>query len=184
MKGTGLCHSVQGTAETLARWKGKDAYTLLRAAVEKPAIYNEEIVRNEMFLHLGYYINEYLVRDKNWKEEIQAWLDDPKPLDLKREKEDAASIINLPPDACVEVPVGALPPQCAALINLSVAIEEMAVDGEPDAGEKLRLSSHLQEVRGLMGGRCKEPRRMPDGSLPYLRPDRASPSTNCLWKMR
>jgi len=228
VKVTGLCHSVQGTAEMLARWigapedeidylcaginhqawylelrwKGKDAYPLLRAAVEKPAVYNEEIVRNEMFLHLGYYVtessghnseynwwfrkrpdliekycthgtgwnpglygyilNEYLVREKTWKEEIQAWLDDPKPLDLKREKEYAASIINayaggepfrfngnvpnrhlitnLPPDACVEVPVfadrqgfhpvpvGALPPQCAALTNVSVAIEEMAVD--------------------------------------------------------
>ncbi|MBE3064462.1 MAG: alpha-galactosidase [Spirochaetes bacterium] len=228
VKVTGLCHSVQGTAEMLARWigapedeidylcaginhqawylklqwKGKDAYPLLRAAVEKPAVYNEEIVRNEMFLHLGYYVtessghnseynwwfrkrpdliekycthgtgwnpglygyilNEYLVREKNWKEEIQAWLDDPKPLDLKREKEYAAFIINayaggepfrfngnvpnrhlitnLPPDACVEVPVfadrqgfhpvpvGALPPPCAALTNLSVAIEEMAVD--------------------------------------------------------
>jgi alpha-galactosidase len=228
VKVTGLCHSVQGTAEMLARWigapedetgylcaginhqawylelrwKGKDAYPLLRAAVEKPEVYNEEIVRNEMFLHLGYYVtessghnseynwwfrkrpdliekycthgtgwnpglygyilNEYLVREKGWKEDIQAWLDDPKPLALKRENEYAASIINayaggesfrfngnvpnrhlitnLPPDACVEVPVfadrqgfhpvpvGALPPQCAALTNLSVAIEEMAVD--------------------------------------------------------
>ena len=49
-------------------------------------------------------------------------------------------IPNLPQDACVEVPVlanrrgfnpmyvGPLPPQCAALNNLSVAIEEMAVE--------------------------------------------------------
>lgn len=48
-------------------------------------------------------------------------------------------ISNLPPDVCVEVPVlanqrgfnpmhvGALPPQCAALNNISVASEEMAV---------------------------------------------------------
>jgi alpha-galactosidase len=228
VKVTGLCHSVQGTAEMLARWigapenefdylcaginhqawylrlewKGKDAYPLLRAAMEKPEIYNEEIVRNEMFLHLGRYVTEssghnseynwwfrkrpdlvekycthgtgwnpgvygyilkeYLDREKTWKEEIQAWLDDPKQLDLKREKEYAASIINahmggepfrfngnvanrhlitnLPLDACVEVPVfadtqgfhptpvGALPPQCAALTGMSVAIEEMAVD--------------------------------------------------------
>ena len=47
---------------------------------------------------------------------------------------------NLPPDACVEVPVwasrtgfepvrvGALPPQCAVLTNLSAQIEEMAVE--------------------------------------------------------
>lgn len=81
---TGLCHSVQGTAEMLARWigapmseitytcaginhqafylkyewNGKDAYPLLREAVEKPEIYNEEIVRNEMFKALGYYVTE------------------------------------------------------------------------------------------------------------------------------
>ena len=81
---TGLCHSVQGTAHMLARWigapmneitylcaginhqawyleykwNGKDAYPLIREAVEKPEIYNEEQVRNEMFLHLGYYVTE------------------------------------------------------------------------------------------------------------------------------
>ncbi len=81
---SGLCHSVQGTAEMLARWigadfsdvtylcaginhqafyleykvKGKDAYPLIRAAVEKSEIYNEEIVRNEMFRHLDYYVTE------------------------------------------------------------------------------------------------------------------------------
>ena len=49
-------------------------------------------------------------------------------------------ITNLPQDACVEVPVfadrrgfnavhvGALPPQCAALNNISIAVEEMAVE--------------------------------------------------------
>ncbi|MBD3183391.1 alpha-galactosidase [Candidatus Poribacteria bacterium] len=81
---TGLCHSVQGTAMMLARWIGapydeitytcaginhmawyldfkwnhKDAYPLIREAVEKPEIYNEEIVRNELFKHFGYYITE------------------------------------------------------------------------------------------------------------------------------
>ncbi len=82
---TGLCHSVQGTAMMLARWigapmeeitytcaglnhlawylkfewNGKDAYPLIRKAVlENEAIYNEEQVRNEMFLHLGYYCTE------------------------------------------------------------------------------------------------------------------------------
>lgn len=81
---TGLCHSVQGTAAMLAKWigapieeitytcaginhlswylkyewNGKDAYPLLRQAVEKPEIYSEEIVRNEMFKHLGYYVTE------------------------------------------------------------------------------------------------------------------------------
>jgi len=82
---TGLCHSVQGTAEMLAgwigapmneitytcaginhmawyldyRWNGQDAYPLIRQAVTtRPEVYNEEIVRNEMFLHLDYYVTE------------------------------------------------------------------------------------------------------------------------------
>jgi len=82
---TGLCHSVQGSAMMLARWigapfeeidylcaginhmawylefkwKGEDAYPLIyKAVTERPEIYNEEIVRNEMFLALGYYVTE------------------------------------------------------------------------------------------------------------------------------
>jgi alpha-galactosidase len=82
---TGLCHSVQGTAYMLASWidaemdeitytcaginhqawylkyerNGKDAYPEIRKAiVEHPDIYEEEIVRNEMFLHLDYYVTE------------------------------------------------------------------------------------------------------------------------------
>lgn len=82
---TGLCHSVQGTAEMLAKWigapmeeitylcaginhqawyleykwNGKDAYPLIREAItSRPEIYNEEQVRNEMFLHLDYYVTE------------------------------------------------------------------------------------------------------------------------------
>ena len=81
---TGLCHSVQGTAEMLARWidtpmeqitylcaginhqawyieykkNGQDAYPLIRQALKREEIYREEIVRNEMFLHLGYYVTE------------------------------------------------------------------------------------------------------------------------------
>ena len=82
---TGLCHSVQGTAMMLAewigakyeditytcaginhqawyldyKWKGQDAYPLIHKAVtERPEVYNQEIVRNEMYLHLGYYVTE------------------------------------------------------------------------------------------------------------------------------
>ena len=82
---SGLCHSVQGTAEMLARWigapmdeitytcaginhqahyikfdwNGKDSIPLIRKAItENPDVYNEEQVRNEMFLHLGYYVTE------------------------------------------------------------------------------------------------------------------------------
>jgi len=81
---TGLCHSVQGTAMMLADWIGapmeeitytcaginhqawylkyewnhKDAYPLIREAMKRPEVYNEEIVRNEMFQHLDYYVTE------------------------------------------------------------------------------------------------------------------------------
>jgi len=82
---TGLCHSVQGTAMMLANWIGapyeeinytsaginhqswylkfewnhQDAYPLIRQAITtRPEIYNEEQVRNEMFLHLDYYVTE------------------------------------------------------------------------------------------------------------------------------
>ena len=85
IRATGLCHSVQGTAEMLARWigapmeeityvcaginhqahylefkwNGKDAYPLIyKAVTENPAILNEEQIRNEMFLQLGYYVTE------------------------------------------------------------------------------------------------------------------------------
>jgi len=226
---SGLCHSVQGTASMLAKWigapmseidyvcaginhqafyleykwKGQDAYPLIREAMKRPEVYNEEQVRNEMFLAMDYYVTEssghnseynwwfrkrpeliekyctngtgwnpgahafivksYEDRQKNWKDEIEKWLNNPEPLKLQRGAEYAAYIINaylggdtyvfngnipntglitnLPENACVEVPVlvtrnrlnpihvGALPPQLAALNNLSVAIEEMAVTG-------------------------------------------------------
>ncbi|MBI9048923.1 MAG: alpha-galactosidase [Anaerolineaceae bacterium] len=82
---TGLCHSVQGTAMMLAdwiaaphdeitytcaginhqafylkyEWNGEDAYPLIRKAItERTEIFNEEQVRNEMYLHLDYYPTE------------------------------------------------------------------------------------------------------------------------------
>lgn len=84
-KVSGLCHSVQGTAHMLAswigapmdevtylcaglnhqafyldfKWNGKDAYPLIREAITtREDVYNHEQVRNDMFLHLGYYITE------------------------------------------------------------------------------------------------------------------------------
>jgi alpha-galactosidase len=224
---TGLCHSVQGTAEMLARWIGapmseityvcaginhmawylkyewnrQDAYPLIREAIEtRPEVYNEEQVRNEMFLafdryvtessghaseynpwfrkrpdliekycthgtgwnpgHTRYILNEYKRRVHDWRDDITTWFE--QPLDLQRGHEYAAYIINalvggepfefngnvrntglvtnLPPDACVEVPVfattkgfspvpvGALPPQVATITGLSSQIEEMAVE--------------------------------------------------------
>ena len=82
---TGLCHSVQGTAAMLERWlgldagemdyqcaginhmawylklqhRGRDMYPKLREAVTADkAVYNQEQVRNEMFLALGRYVTE------------------------------------------------------------------------------------------------------------------------------
>jgi alpha-galactosidase len=82
---TGLCHSVQGTAQMLGWWigasmdeitftcaginhqawyldfkvNGQDAYPrIYKAVTEEPEVYNSEIVRNEMFLALGYYVTE------------------------------------------------------------------------------------------------------------------------------
>jgi len=226
----GLCYSVRETVDMLARWigapreeinsvcaginhmawyvkfewNGEDAYPLLREAVKRPEIYEREIVRNEMFMHLGHYSTEtsghnseynwwfrkrpdllekyctggtgmnpgeyaffwrrlFAGEGPTWRDRVQAWLNNPKPLDLRRSEEYAAHIINafiggepykfngnvankgfvanLPNDVCVEVPVyvdrsgyhplhvGALPPQLAALANITVASEEMAVEG-------------------------------------------------------
>jgi alpha-galactosidase len=92
---SGLCHSVQGTADMLAkwigaayedisftcaginhqafyldyRWKGKDAYPLIREAMKDPKIYNAEQVRNEMFLLLDYYPTE----SSGHNSEYNAW---------------------------------------------------------------------------------------------------------------
>lgn len=80
----GLCHSVQGTAEMLARfigapfqevrykvaginhqawflefkWKGEDAYPLLREAVKDPKLYGDEPVRIELFQQFGWFVTE------------------------------------------------------------------------------------------------------------------------------
>jgi alpha-galactosidase len=234
---TGLCHSVQGTAMRLAewieapfeeidylcaginhqawylefKWNGKDAYPLIHKAItQRPEIYNEEIVRNEMYLALGYYVTEssghnseyswwfrkrpdliekycthgtgwnpgayayilkeYQHNEATWKDQVEDRLAQPTTAeDLQRGHEFAAYIINalrggemfkfngnvrnthlvtnLPAGACVEVPVvvdkagfhpvhvGALPPECGLLTQLSSGIEEMAIaasiEGDP-----------------------------------------------------
>ena len=81
---TGLCHSVQGTVKMLAEWLevpkeeidylcagvnhqafylklqrgGKDLYPLLCEKLKNTEFYNKEIVRNNMFLNLDYYVTE------------------------------------------------------------------------------------------------------------------------------
>jgi alpha-galactosidase len=269
---TGLCHSVQGTAEMLARWIGapmeeityvcaginhqawfvkydwnrRDAYPLIRRAMRRPKVRQHEQVRNEMFLHLGYYVTEssghnseyngwfrkrpdliekycthgtgwnpgeyayilkeYRKRKNTWRRGIETWLKDPAPLNLKRGHEYAASIINarmggepfyfngnvpntglipnLPPAACVEVPVyadrrgfnaihvGPLPPQCAALNNISIAVEEMAVEAALTGDPRLVFHAvcydpltaavcSLQEIRDMVNAMLRKNR-------PYL----------------
>jgi alpha-galactosidase len=234
---TGLCHSVQGTAKMLAewigapfgeitytcaginhmawyldyKWNGVDAYPLIyKAVTEREEVYNQEQVRNEVFLALGYYITEssghnseytwwfrkrpdliekycthgtgwnpgeyayilkeYQMTEKTWKDGVRVELaKEVTSDDLERGHEYAAYIINalmggeafkfngnvpntslvtnLPQGACVEVPVwvdksgfqpvhvGALPPECALMTNLSSSIEEMAIqasfEGDP-----------------------------------------------------
>ena len=225
---TGLCHSVQGTAQMLGWWigasiedvtftcaginhqawylefkvKGEDAYPrIYKAVTGEPEVYNSEIVRNEMFLALGYYVTEssghnseynwwfrkrqdliekyclpgtgwnpgeyayilkeYQNNEATWKDQAREWFAAETPILLDRGHEYAAYIINalaggemykfngnvpntgivtnLPQGACVEVPVlvdkdgfhpiyvGALPPECALLTQLSSGIEEMAI---------------------------------------------------------
>ncbi len=226
LKITGLCHSVQGTSYKIARWlgvehkdltyvcaglnhqafyvdlkyKGKDAYPMLREAAKNPDIYNEEQVRFEMFKHLGYFspegsghhseyvswfrkrpdlIDKYCVHgtgkdtgkpvDRSRRagaaqrkvDAIEEWINSP--IDLKRGAEYASYIFNaifgdytmfefngnvrnfglidnLPEGCCVEVPVlasknklqamhvGALPPQCALLCDISARCEELAIE--------------------------------------------------------
>jgi alpha-galactosidase len=51
-------------------WDGKNAYPLIyKAVTENPEIYNEEQVRNEMFLHLDYYPTE----SSGHNSEYNAW---------------------------------------------------------------------------------------------------------------
>lgn len=232
---TGLCHSVQETAAKLAKWidkpineidylcaginhqawylkyqwQGTDAYPLIREAINAPEIYNDDIVRNEMLQHLGYYVTEsshhnseynpwfrkrpdlldkycntprmkygasmkaHIRMKENWDKMVEEWFAKEDSIDLKRGYEYAAYLINayiggepyivngnvpntglitnLPNNACVEIPVlikrhsiypmyvGALPPQLAALNNINVAVEEMAVEAALTGDPKMVL---------------------------------------------
>lgn len=91
----GLCHSVQGTSQMLAKWigadmkdvtfkcaginhqaffleykvKGEDAYPQIFKAVEDPEIYKTERVRIEMLKGLGYFVTE----SSGHNSEYNAW---------------------------------------------------------------------------------------------------------------
>ena len=84
IKNVGLCHSVQGTAEFLAKiigakmeeisylcaginhmawflkfeWNGKDAYPLIREKANDPEIYTQDVTKFEILKHFGYYVTE------------------------------------------------------------------------------------------------------------------------------
>ncbi len=84
IKHVGLCHSVQGTMELLARyikapyneisfkcaginhmawfleykWNGQDAYPLFRELYHDSFVYGKEPVRWDLFKHLGYWVTE------------------------------------------------------------------------------------------------------------------------------
>ncbi len=271
---TGLCHSVQGTAHMLARWigapweeitytcaginhqawyldyrwNGKDAYPLINEAIQtKPDIYQQEIVRNEMYLHLGYYVTEssghnseynwwfrkrpdliekycidgtgwnpgeyayilkeYQKNESTWKDQVKDWLCPRKTNEPWSAAENLQAILPmqfsvemssnstemcamriglpiLPQGACVEVPVvanrsglhpravGALPPVCAMLTNLSSQIEELTIEstlaGDPTgifhaiAHDPLTASVlSLAEIKQLV-------QEMFDQNQPYL----------------
>ena len=109
----GLCHSVQGTAADIARylgapldevsykcaginhmawfleykWKGRDAYPLLREKYHDPQVYRQDIIKFEVLKHFGYFVTEssyhmseylpYFRKKKDWLakiKEIDSWL--------------------------------------------------------------------------------------------------------------
>ena len=84
--------------------------------------------------YAAYIINAYLGGD---------------PFEFNGNVPNTGLITNLPEDVCVEVPVvanrrgfnaihvGELPPQCAVLNNISVAVEEMAVEAALTGDPKL-----------------------------------------------
>ncbi len=95
VRATGLCHSVQGTAQMLAKWigtyinhvsykcaginhqafflefkvDGEDAYPRIREAAQKPENYRAEAVRVEMLRALGYFVTE----SSGHNSEYNAW---------------------------------------------------------------------------------------------------------------
>ena len=92
VRNVGLCHSVQGTSEEIARYagvpveecsflvaginhqawflrfdhKGRDAYPLLRRAMENPDILKKDTVRFEMMRHFGHFITESTVHNSEY----------------------------------------------------------------------------------------------------------------------
>ena len=120
--------------------------------------------------HYAYILDRYRDREKGWKDDVRRWLNADE-VNLERGHEYAAYIINaymggelfefngnvandglidnLPPDACVEVPVlasrkglqpirvGALPASVAPLTNLSAQTEMMAVEAAINGDPRL-----------------------------------------------
>ncbi len=84
VKNVGLCHSVQGTSEEIARyigapldeisykcaginhmawyleykWNGRDAYPLIKEKYNDPAVYNQDVTKFEFLKYFGYFVTE------------------------------------------------------------------------------------------------------------------------------
>jgi alpha-galactosidase len=153
IKNVGLCHSVFGTAKTLARyidkpfeevsywvaglnhfawflefkWRGQDAYPLLREKFKDPSVYSgtnprygqRDVVRAELFKAFGYYVTESsnhcssytpyfrkkpetidrykLDRGTKYQSNVEVWLAQDKEKDAKL-KEELASNYKFPVD--------------------------------------------------------------------------------------
>ncbi|MGE5612874.1 MAG: alpha-glucosidase/alpha-galactosidase [Bacillota bacterium] len=113
IRNVGLCHSVQNTAKDIAdyigapleevsykcaginhmcwfleyKWRGRDAYPLLKEKYNNEKIYNRDIVKFEVLKHFGYFVSEssyhmseyvsYFRKSKKWLEKIRgmdSWL--------------------------------------------------------------------------------------------------------------
>jgi len=88
----GLCHSIQGTSQDMAKyigapydevrywaaginhmawfldftWKGQDAYPLLLEAMSNPDIYEQDIVKFELLKHFGRFVSESSIHNSEY----------------------------------------------------------------------------------------------------------------------
>jgi alpha-galactosidase len=120
-RAVGLCHSVQGTADKLAgfvgadkdrvaywvaginhqawflrladgTYRGEDLYPRLWAALERPEVYQQDVVRFEVLRRFGYFVtesswhmSEYVPWFRRTAEEAQRWAPPPtRPMGLER----------------------------------------------------------------------------------------------------
>ncbi|HEY3282183.1 MAG TPA: alpha-glucosidase/alpha-galactosidase [Armatimonadota bacterium] len=109
IRSVGLCHSVQGTSQDIARyigvpyeevaywcaginhmawfldyrWKGEDAYPMLRKAMEDPEIYKKDTVKFEILRHFDYFVTESTTHMSEYVPYFRKRPDIMEPLGLK-----------------------------------------------------------------------------------------------------